>query len=84
MKIGTIVLNHSAGDGNPLQYFIYTGIKGKYATGLSLFNGKLEKVEYHKSDFISSGKFEAVGYCNGFDIIKEDLKSILGEIEVEE
>ncbi len=77
VKIGTIVLNHWAGEGNPSKYFIYTGIKGKYATGIFLNNGKLETANYYKKDLLDSGKFEPVGYCNGFDIMKEDLKSIL-------
>lgn len=77
MKIGTIVVNHWAGDGNPSKYFIYTGTKGKYATGIFLNNGNLEKINYYANDFKNREVFEPVGYCNGFDIIKEDLKSIL-------
>ena len=78
MKIGTIVLNHWAGQNNPAKYFIYTGIKGKYATGIFLNNGKLERVTCYATDFRNKEIFEPVGYCKGFDIMKEDLKSILG------
>lgn len=77
MKIGTIIVNHWAGKGNPGKYFIYTGIKGKYATGIYFYENKLHKSKYSKEDFINSGKFEPTGYCNGFDIMKEDLRSLL-------
>ena len=87
MKIGTIIKNNWASEGNPAKYFIYTGIEGKYATGVCLAPaGRLEKVLYYKDDFRDAytheGEkvFESVGYCDGFDIIKADLQSILGEV----
>jgi hypothetical protein len=75
MKIGTIIKNEWASDGNPTQYSIYTGVKGKYATGLVFVNGRLEPIRYYKKDFSDETKFVPVGYCNGFDIIKQALKA---------
>lgn len=77
MKTGTIINNHWAGDSNPIKYFIYAGIEGKYAVGIYLDNGGLKKVKYDKSDVLNSDKFEPVGYCKAFNIMKEDLKNIL-------
>ena len=76
MKIGTIVCNHWASDDNPIKYFIYTGIKGRYATGIALIEGKLERLNCYASDFKDREVFEPVGYCNAFDIIKEELQAI--------
>ena len=74
MKIGTIICNHWAGDTNPNKYFIYTGIKGEYATGITLYENKLEKIGYYASDFKNHEVFEPVGYSDGLDIMKKDLK----------
>jgi len=73
MKIGTIILNKWAGDNNPIRYFIYTGISGKYANGIVCVGGQLKKTQFYKHDFLNSGMFEAVGYCNAFDIMKQAL-----------
>ena len=78
MKIGTIVLNKGAGKKNPIRFFIYTGIKGRFATGINIWNGKLEKCEYYKDDFKDKAKFEEVGYCNAFDMMKAQLQELLG------
>lgn len=77
MKIGTIIKNNWAGDKNPSKYFIYTGIEGKYATGLSLVGGKLKKVKYYKRDFDGKEAFETVGYSKGFDMLKESLEVLI-------
>ena len=44
MKTGTIICNHWAGESNPIKYFVYTGIKNGYGTGLYLKDGKLKEV----------------------------------------
>lgn len=77
MKIGTILLSHVAGKNNPHRYFIYTGIVGDYATGIVTYKGKLDKIKYYKKNFkewVASGDFEAVGYSEGFSILREDLE----------
>lgn len=76
MKIGTIIKNHWAGgENNPARYFIYTGIKGRYVTGICLEGNRLGKIEFYKSDVKKNPEtFETVGYCKAFDIMKEDLK----------
>lgn len=81
MRIGTIVKNGWAGEGNPLKYFIYTGVSGKYATGISLENGRLIKIRYYKKDLKETRDgedvFQIVGYSTGIDLLKEDLKRFL-------
>lgn len=78
MKIGTIVENKWAGQGNPLRYFVYTGISGKYATGISEVNGELERVRYYKEDLLNATMLVPVGYCEGFDLMKADLRRMKG------
>lgn len=77
MKVGAIIRNHWAGDSNPVRYFIYTGIKGRYATGIYLSDNKLTTVDYLAKDFEDRETFEVVGYCSGFSIMKADLKGFL-------
>ena len=79
MRIGTIINNHWASEENPTKYFIYTGIKGKSATGITINNGKLEKTEYYKRDLDDKTNFEPVGYCDAFEIMKRDLKKVREE-----
>lgn len=79
MKIGTIICNHWAGDKNPYKYFIYLGIEGKYAKGVALYRNKLEKVSYYARDFNNREVFEPVGYCEGLEIMKKDLKILQNE-----
>ena len=74
MKIGSIINNYWASEGNPTKYFIYTGIKGKYATGICLIDNKLEKIQFYSNDFKNSGKFEQIGFCSAFETMKEDLR----------
>lgn len=74
MKIGSIVLNKWAGENNPIRYFIYTGMTAKYANGIVCVDGQLRKTQFYKHDFLNSGMFEEVGYCNTFDIMKQDLR----------
>ena len=81
MRKGTIIRNHWASDKNPTRYFIYMGIKGRFAEGIELVDGKLNTVRYHKEDFLNSEAFEKVGYCIAFDILKSDLKKFIeGEL----
>lgn len=77
MKKGTIIRNHWAGENNPGRYFIYMGISGRYAVGIQYIDGKLQKVNYYKSDFADKEKFEPVGYCNAFDVMKADIEKLL-------
>lgn len=77
MRKGMLIRNCSASDRNPQRYFIYTGISGKYANGLTFDSkGQLEKIYFNKYDFLQEGFFEPVGYSKGFDILKEDLKKL--------
>ncbi|KAK9679516.1 hypothetical protein QE152_g40017 [Popillia japonica] len=78
VKKGTIIHNHWAGDKNPTKYFIYTGISGRYANGINWDGKELSKVSYYKEDLADKTMFEPVGYCNAFDIMKADLKRLLG------
>ena len=74
MKIGAIMINHSAGKSNPLKYFIYTGVEGEFTTGVYVTSKmQLGKVHYMKKDIKDTDKFEVVGYSKAFDILKEDL-----------
>lgn len=77
MKIGTLVKNNGVGDKNPSRIFIYTGISGEYANGLELIDGKLEKTRYYKRDFKKEDIFQIIGYTNGFEVLKDDLKKLL-------
>lgn len=76
MKIGTIFINHYAGNKNPVRYFIYMGTTGKYVNGIYLNNGKLQKIQYYRDDF-ETDMFEKVGYCNAFDVMKGDLSGLV-------
>ena len=80
MKIGSIMINHSAGKDNPLRYFIYTGIDGEFATGIYMTSKmQLGKVHYMKKDIKDTDKFEVVGYSKAFDIMKVDLVNIINK-----
>lgn len=81
MKIGTIILNHWASKKNQSRYFIYTGTKGEYITGITCYDGKLDAVLYYKRDFEDRKVFESVGFCNGFNVIKQDLKALIDEVQ---
>lgn len=72
MKIGTIINNQFAGENNPTKYFIYTGVVGRFATGICFVDGKIEKMKFDKKRL--NNYLEPIGYCKAFDIIKEDLK----------
>ncbi len=77
MKIGTIIKNHWAGYKNPIRFFIYTGIQGSYATGIYLDSGRLGKTRHYKHDIQDKSKYEEVGYCRAFDLMKSDLEHFL-------
>jgi len=78
MKIGTIIRNHWAGKDNPMRYFIYLGTSGNYVNGVAInSSGKLYKCSYRKHDFDKRNIFEPVGYCEGIEIMKNDLKKIV-------
>ena len=76
MKKGTIILNHWAGEKNQSKYFIYTGIKGKYATGICLIDNKIEETTYYKDDLKDKEKFEEVGFCDYKNFIKKSLNEV--------
>ena len=73
MNLGDIVRNDWAGDGNPIKYFIYTGISGRYATGLYVSGNEIRPVRYYKEE-MKTDKFVVVGHCNYRDVIIGDLK----------
>ena len=81
MKTGTIICNHWAGESNPIKYFVYTGIKNGYGTGLYLKDGKLKEVRVSKKDIKEATGFEPVGFCMGFEMIKDDLREINNRIK---
>ena len=76
MRVGTIICNHWAGDDNPTKYSIYIGTGSKNIKVIQVVKGKLNIGEYDKKRFFESGMYEEVGYCNGLDIIKADLKAM--------
>ena len=76
MKKGTLIRNHWASDKNPQRFFIYTGTSGKFVNGLAFNkNGQFEKIQFYKADFNEGGKMETIGYSEGFDVLKNDLKN---------
>lgn len=79
MKKGTIIRNHWAGENNPTRFCIYLGTSGRYVNVLELANGKLRKGQYYKSHFKDREVFEIVGHTQGFEVLKNDLKSLLEE-----
>ena len=76
MKIGTIICNHWAGENNPVKYFIYTGIKNGYGTGLYLQDGKLIELRVYKKDIEEAANFEPIGISKGFEVIKDELRTL--------
>lgn len=79
VKIGTIIKNKWAGEGNPGRYFIYTGIKGDYATGFYIKNNNVKKIDFYKGDFQKRDIFIEVGFSNYMDIAKNDLLEVVTE-----
>lgn len=45
------------------------------------YNGKLHKQTYYAKDFKDGKAMEPVGYCEAFDIMKNDLIKILEELQ---
>jgi hypothetical protein len=84
LKIGTIVRNHWASEDNPTKHFIYTGISGELATVISYDGKKLINNKYYKNDLKDTEKYEPVGYCEAFDIMKKDLINWNKRAEVKE
>lgn len=78
MRIGDIVRNDWASDKNPIRFFIYTGIKGKYAFGICVTENGIEETRYYKED-VETDKFVVVGRCEYQDLIKKDLRQARGE-----
>ena len=74
MRIGTIIRNDWASDRNPIKFFIYDGVAGKYINGLAIVDGKIERIQYYKKDFAESGKFVEVGFCDFKQYIKNHLE----------
>ena len=82
VKLGTIIKNKWAGEGNPSKYFIYTGIKGDYATGFYIKNNVAKKIKFYKKDFQKEAIFVEVGFSNYMEIAKNDLAEVVAEYGV--
>ncbi|MCP4354389.1 MAG: hypothetical protein GY793_01910 [Proteobacteria bacterium] len=58
MRKGTILINPWVSETHQFRRSIYMGIKGKYFETWYVYDGKLEKVQFYKSDlkdFIKDG-----------------------------
>ena len=77
MKCGDIVLNHWAGESNPIRYFIFIKDNGKYSKVIRFDGERLSTGSYYSCD-LKTDKFEVVGHFPLVETIKSVLLERLG------
>lgn len=77
MKCGDIVLNHWAGESNPIRYFIFIKSNGKYSKVIRFNGERLSTGSYYSRD-LKTDEFEVVGHIPLKETIKSELLKRLG------